>query len=182
MGKPRGGKPKTLADCTQKELNFIEEYMLDLNAKQAARRAGYTEKSCGQQAGRLMRDPVIKQEIDRQIGIRTKLNEVTVDRILQEYKALAYSSLLDILVKKRGKYVLKDLDAITPEQAACISEVKINDDGTLTVKLHSKTSALKDLGSYKKMFTDRLEVSGVDGEPVKVQQVVDEVKEMFEDD
>ena len=46
---------------------FITEYLVDLNATQAARRAGYSERTANEQGSRLLANASIKAEIDRQL-------------------------------------------------------------------------------------------------------------------
>lgn len=150
---------KTLADLSAKEKAFIEEYPKDLNGAAAARRAGYSVRSSGKAAARLQRDPVVKAELDRIIDLRTKANEVTVERVLQELKALAFTNMSDFLqVSANGRRAKINLKDITPEMAAAMSEFKVNTDGTIILKLHDKKGALVDLGRYLKMFTDVVEV------------------------
>ena len=120
---------KTLADLTSKEHQFIEEYMVDLNAVQAGKRAGYK----GHSSGRLMKDPVIRSEIARHIKLRTKANEITVDRVLQELKALAFTNMIDFVKVSKNGTPSFDLTEMTPEQAAAIKEFTINGDGDLVI-------------------------------------------------
>ena len=58
-------KPVEDKELSDKQLKFIDEYMIDLNATQAAIRSGYTEVSAGVQAHRLLINDNVKQEIRR---------------------------------------------------------------------------------------------------------------------
>ena len=149
---------KTVADLSAKEVAYIEEYPKDLNGLQAAIRAGYSAKGAGQVSGRLQRDPVIKAELARIIALRTKANEVTVERVLQELKAMAFTNMSDFIKVSSNGTPTIDLSELTPEMAASMSEFKINKDGDLVLKLHDKGGALSQLGRYLKMFTDVVEV------------------------
>ena len=50
-----------------RQRKFITEYLVDLNATQAARRAGYSERTANEQGSRLLANASIKAEIDRQL-------------------------------------------------------------------------------------------------------------------
>jgi len=149
---------------TPKMMRFVEEYMKDLNGQQAVLRAGYETKHPGQIAKRILDDPEVQKILAGRIKQRTAANSITVDRVLKEFEALAFM----------------------PEQyAKAISEVSLveDDDGKKRVKfkLHDKKGSLDSLGKYLKMFVDRVEMSGVDGEPIKTQQVKDDIAKMFSD-
>lgn len=74
---------------TEKQLAFIEHYILDLNGTQAAIRAGYSAQYAGQQAFQLLSDPDIKAAISER---RKKLGEETgvdIDFVTRRAKLIA---------------------------------------------------------------------------------------------
>jgi len=74
---------------TAKQQRFVEEYMTDLNATQAAIRAGYSEKT----AGSIGQQNLIKLEVASEIAARkkalSKKTEITLDRVITELGAIA---------------------------------------------------------------------------------------------
>lgn len=62
---------------TNKQKRFADEYLVDLNATQAAIRAGYSERSAGRNADRMMKNDEIRNYIEEQI--QQLHNERTAD-------------------------------------------------------------------------------------------------------
>ena len=80
---------------TPKQQRFIEEYMVDLNATQAAIRAGYSKRSAMQIGEQNLRKLEIKAEIDRRLARKSEETGYTRDRIarmLEEDRALAHEN------------------------------------------------------------------------------------------
>ena len=138
---------------------FIEEYLKDLNASQAAIRAGYSEKTAGQSASRLLKDVKIQAEIAKAQRRAAKRNEVSLDRIIEEYRRLAFADTTDAIYIRNGRVYVHDTESLTVEQKAAISEIRQTKDG-IAVKFHSKTAALEALGKHLGMFVERTETSG----------------------
>ena len=61
---------------------FVDEYIIDFNAKEAAIRAGYSPKTAAQQGYRLLQDDDISAAIDEAIAKRTKRMHITQDHVL----------------------------------------------------------------------------------------------------
>lgn len=61
---------------------FVDEYIVDFNAKEAAIRAGYSPKTAAQQGYRLLQDERIAEAIDEAIAKRTKRMHITQDHVL----------------------------------------------------------------------------------------------------
>lgn len=84
---------KPIADklpLNEKQKRFALEYVLDLNATQAAIRSGYSKRSAGEQASRLLRDVRIQKVVQEEKDARARRTEVSVDRVLEEYARIAY--------------------------------------------------------------------------------------------
>jgi len=67
---------------TPKQSRFIEEYLIDLNATQAAIRAGYSEKTAQMIGWENLRKPLIAEAISKAAQKRTECTEITQDLIL----------------------------------------------------------------------------------------------------
>ena len=71
----------SMSDLCPKRRLFVQEYLVDLNATQAAIRAGYAEGSASSTASRLMRDPRVSGAVDEALAERTNrihLRQATV--------------------------------------------------------------------------------------------------------
>ncbi|MBB6672615.1 terminase small subunit [Cohnella nanjingensis] len=70
---------------TAKQQRFVEEYLIDLNATQAAIRAGYSENTAQEQGSRLLSNVMVKEAIEnRQEKIQEK-TQVTQEWVIQQY-------------------------------------------------------------------------------------------------
>lgn len=146
-----------VAKLTAKQQRFCDEYLIDLNATQAAIRAGYSPKTAEQTASRLLTIVKVSDEIAREMAERSKRTGINQDRVAQELAKLAFVNIADVV----------DLDSATVkgtatrEDLACIQSVKIkpSEFGTeREIKLYDKKASLELLGKHLGMFKDKLEV------------------------
>jgi phage terminase small subunit len=77
-------------ELTPKQDRFIAEYLKDLNAKQAAVRAGYSKRSASQIADRLLKTALVKTQIDALKQQQLDSAQVTATRILEELGRIAF--------------------------------------------------------------------------------------------
>lgn len=144
---------------TKKQKRFVEEYLIDLNATQAAIRAGYSPDTAGSIGAENLKKPEIKSRIDKAMAERSKRTGINQDRVLQELARIGFAKITDV--------VDPDTAEIRPDASdddlACIQSIKIkpNEFGTeREVKLYDKKSALVDLGKHLGLFKDKLELTG----------------------
>ena len=149
---------------TEREANFCQEYLVDLNATQAAIRAGYPARSAHSHAYEFLKKPSIRREIDRLMAERSRRTSVTADRVLLELARIAFANPLGVLDMESGA-VRKGM---TQDDAALIAGVRFkvvpNREGQSVereVKLHDRVKALELLGKHLGMFGDRVKVDGV---------------------
>lgn len=67
---------------TTKQQRFVEEYLVDLNATQAAIRAGYSAKTAYSQGQRLLKDVEVKRAIEVGMGERSNRTGITADEVV----------------------------------------------------------------------------------------------------
>ncbi len=75
-----------MSDLTPKQARFVEEYLLDLNATQAAIRAGYSKKTANEQGAQLLAKLSIREAVAEAQAIRSKRTEITQDEVIQGLK------------------------------------------------------------------------------------------------
>ncbi|MEQ1105234.1 terminase small subunit [Acinetobacter ursingii] len=75
-----------MASLTAKQARFVEEYLIDLNATQAAIRAGYSEKTAQEQGSRLLSNVMVSQAIAEAQNKRSERTEITQDYVLENIK------------------------------------------------------------------------------------------------
>lgn len=89
-----------MAKLTLKQQQFVNEYMIDLNATQAYKRAGYSAKSeavAGVEGHKLLKNPKISDAIEEAMKKREKRTEITADRVLEQLAKVAFSDMKDFM-------------------------------------------------------------------------------------
>lgn len=156
-----------------RQQRFVEEYLVDLNASAAARRAGYSAKTASQIGERLLRNVEVQKAIQAAQAARSKRTEVTQDMVLAELAKIAFSDQRQVMAWGPGGVKLRDSAELTADEAAAVAEVSetvgATGGGSLKLKTHDKVGALKLLGEHLGMFRQKVEVTGKDGGPVQQQ-------------
>jgi phage terminase small subunit len=80
---------------TDKQKRFCEEYLIDLNATQAAIRAGYSPKTAEQTASRLLRNVKVQEYIAKRQKELSRSTEITQERVIKELALIAFSNNAD---------------------------------------------------------------------------------------
>lgn len=150
---------------TPKQQRFIEEYLVDLNATQAAIRAGYAVGCADVTASKLLVNPKVAAEIEMRRGELKRKTEITQERVLEQYANIAF-------VDKRAFFLpsgaLKPISEWTPEMAAAVSGLDVieqsgGDGSSMAVikrlKLLDSKAALDSLARHLGMFKDKVEIS-----------------------
>ena len=142
-----------------KQHKFVDEYIMLDNATQAAKNAGYSEKTAYSQGQRMLKNVEVAAEVARR---RAELRKTcaTPERIVKEYLSLYNTNMRDIAAWGPGGVAARPSDTLTEEQAAAISEISETKDGNIKVKLHDKKGILDSLARIAGMFQDKLDVSG----------------------
>lgn len=156
---------------TAKQQRFVDEYLIDLNATQAATRAGYSKKTANEQGSRLLANVSVSAAIRQGMNARSGRVEITQDMVLKELAKIGFSDIRKVvrwgetqvrmidgeegeaedMVPYHG-LALIDSTEIDDNTAGAIAEVSQGKDG-LKVKLHDKKGALVDIGRHLGMFS-----------------------------
>jgi phage terminase small subunit len=172
---------------TPKERLFALEYLVDLNATQAAIRAGYSKKTAGAIGHENLKKPEIKEFLDEQIAKREKRVEVTADRVLAELMRVGFSDLRRAFNEDGSLKAPKDWP---DDVAAAMSSVEVVEEfegkgedrqqvgWTKKVKLWDKPRALEMLGKHLKLFAERVEHSGPSGGPIEFRDGLSDAERM----
>lgn len=153
-----------------KRQRFIEEYLIDLNATQAAIRAGYSAKTAASIGEEILRKPEIQEAIQAAMKARSERTEITADRVLKELGRIAFFDIRK-LYNEDGS--LKKPSELDDEAAAVVSGVDVvemrsgEDDAlpvfTKKVKVNDKIAALTNAMKHLGMFVEKHELTGRDG-------------------
>lgn len=139
---------------TEKQKRFCEEYMIDLNATQAAIRAGYSPKTAQQQSTRLLSNVLVQNRIAQLQAEQSRRTGVSADRVVRELAKIAFVNAVDLIDPETASV---KLDASRDDLAA-VQSVKVKtfgEDGLEhEVKLADKLRALELLGKHLGVFKE----------------------------
>ena len=149
-------------DLTEMQRKFCDEYLIDLNATQAAIRAGYSPRSASELGKQLLQKPLVAAEVARARAKQSRRTGITADRVLRELARVAFCNPGDVIDPDTAE-VLPDA---SEDDKRCIAGVKVkyvprkNEDGDFEeaiereIKLCDKLKALdmlaKHLGMYER--------------------------------
>jgi phage terminase small subunit len=169
MPKPKGLSPK--------QARFVDEYLKDLNATQAAIRAEYSAKTAAIIGFENLRKPNIAAKISEAQKKLAEAAGVTQEWIVEELRKIASSNMLDFIEVDAAGIPRLAFSKLTPDRAAALAEVRFDrvmvgkgEDAVavdrIKIKLHDKRAALVSLGQHLGMFVTRHKHEGGDGGPI----------------
>lgn len=166
---------------TDKQAQFVREYLLDLNATQAAIRAGYSEKNASRIASELLDKTHVRDAIDAAKEKRAEKTDITAERVLTEIARMAFYDPSEIMreigeedADDDGRYRYSDdgkiyglrgpgdIRALPENVRRVIVGWSWDKAGNFVVKLADKSKALDQLARHLSLYNDKLEVTGVD--------------------
>jgi phage terminase small subunit len=172
---------------TRKQQVFVDEYLQCFNAAEAARRAGYSERSAYSQGWENLRKPEIKAEIDRRLdevhmsadealklladighsdqGVFWKIVDEWVFNPLPEYEILAEEEVIDDTkdppekrISYRVRHAVLDMDKIIdPRYSWMIKSFSNSRKFGLKIETHDKHAAIRDVLKIAGRYTDKTE-------------------------
>ena len=147
----KAGVEKAKSKLTPRQSRFVDEYLVDLNATQAAIRAGYSEKTAGRIGPQLLVKTCISKFVQERMNQRSERTEISADMVLQGitrniFRCEQAAPVLD----REGKPVMTT-----------------NKDGELAAAYkYDATNVFKGyelLGRHLKLFTDKVDHTTSDG-------------------
>lgn len=190
---------------TAKQKRFCDEYLIDLNATQAAIRAGYSEKTAYRTGADNLRKPQIEEYIAKRQKELSRSTEITQERVIKELALIAFSNnadyahvvekkmqveaggaLVDVLDKDGNPVMYRTVEPVlteelTEEQKRALAVIKKGRDG-LEVKSCDKVKALELLGKHLGIFTDKIEANLNDTTRSELQELLAQRKARGEPD
>lgn len=145
----------------------MSEYLVDLNATQAAIRAGYSRKTASEQGSRLLRNVQVAAAV--QAGQSKVLHraDLSRERVLEEMRRLAFSDIRT-LFDDQGN--LKPVHRLTADEAAALASVEVivknaqagdgHTDTVHKIRVWDKTRTLEQLGKHFGILKESVDVSG----------------------
>lgn len=144
-------------DLTPKQDIFCREYLVDLNATQAAIRAGYSKETAQQMGSENLSKPVIQRRISSYMRERISRIDITQEMVIRELCKIAFANIKEFLhLDENGNTRFIDFDEVDSDKATAISEVTVMYTQTgnkkTKLKMHDKMEALKLIGQHLGMF------------------------------
>lgn len=161
---------------TNRQQRFVREYLVDLNATQAAIRAGYSEKSAESKGAKLRAVPDIDEAITHELDWQRARVEVSADRVVKEANRLAFFDPRKCVNADGSPKGLHELDDDTAAAIASFEVIETRDaNGNVTrrtkVKSCDKNPAVDRLMKVIGQLKDRVEHTGPNGGPIPISAV-----------
>ena len=168
-----------MAKLTPKQQRFIEEYLIDLNATQAAIRAGYSASTAKDIGCENLAKPNIRACIDEALAERSKRTGINQDRVLRELARIAFINAENVIntndATVKANATEDDTAAIASVKVKTVSGVEF-DSTEREIKFADKLKALELLGKHIGMFKDKVEVSVLNEEKSKLDDLITQMR------
>lgn len=154
-------------ELTPKQQRFVEEYLVDLNATQAAIRAGYSGKTAGAIGHENLMKPEIQAALSEARANLAEKTDITPERVLKEYARIGFLDPRKVL---NADGTMKPISELDDDTAAAIAGLEVHDlyEGrgeeremvgrAHKVKLADKKGALDSLARHLGMFNDKVKI------------------------
>jgi phage terminase small subunit len=152
---------------TPKQAAFVENYLLDLNATQAAIRAGYSKRTANEQATRLLANVSVAAAIEAAKAERSQRTMISADRVLRELARIAFLDVGKAFTEGGGLKPLHEMDEDTRRAIGGLEVSALYADGEnigklSKIKLSDKLRALELLGRHIGLFDQKVTINGGD--------------------
>lgn len=170
-----------------KQQRFVDEYLVDLNATQAAIRAGYSENTASETGYENLNKPQIAEAITSAKAERSARTGITQDMVLSELAKIGFADIRKAVAWGRHPTDTESENAdpsglrmypveliasedIDDDTAAAVSEVSLTQSG-IKIKMYDKKAALDSIGKHLGMFTEKVLHGNDPNNPMPEQQV-----------
>jgi len=152
---------------TDKQSRFVEEYLIDLNATQAAIRAGYSAKTAEWIGPQLLGKTHVAEAVRAGRASLSKRVEITQERVLQEYARIAFFDPRKVFDSTGAPRPIHELDddtaaAIVGLEVVQVGNAEVGVGDVLKYKMADKKGALDSVARHLGMFNDKLDLKVTD--------------------
>lgn len=165
---------------TPRQARFVQEYLVDLNGKQAAIRSGYAEKGAEVTASKLLMVPKVKRAVMDAKAARSERTKIDADWLLSRLAEEADADMADLYdaagalrpvsewppIWRKGLVQGLDVEEMRGPDGAVVGQVR-------KVKISDRVKRLELIGRHIDVgaFRDRIEHTGKDGGPIQTQEM-----------
>ncbi len=136
---------------TPRQQRFVREYLIDLNASAAARRAGYSAAAAKSRGPRLLKHPEVRAALAAARRALAERTAVTPERVVLELARVAFASKDDYLDWGPDGVTLRPKALLSADQCAAVAEVGHNGKAP-RLKLYDKMAALDKLARHLDLY------------------------------
>lgn len=170
-----------MANLTPKQQRFVEEYLIDLNATQAAIRAGYSEKTAKVIAAQNLSKLNVQEAIEEAQNKRTEQTQIDAAYVLKRLVEIDQMDVLDIMDDQMKIRPVNEWPKVWRQYVVNLENLELSDGvGCFKkIKWPDKVKNLELLGKHVSVgaFKDKIEHTGANGGPIDLS-----LKVVFEDD
>jgi phage terminase small subunit len=132
---------------TPRQRRFVDEYLIDLDGKHAAIRAGYAASDAKNQAYRFLRTPEIADAIAAAMAARSRRTGITPERVLEELARIAFLDWRALAEWGPDDTSVRNASELSPAESAAVAQVSTDDgwEGRVAIATHDKQRALDTL-------------------------------------
>ena len=162
-------KPNKRDGLNPKQERFVQEYLIDSNAKRAAIAAGYSAKTAEQQGWQLLHHPAVAAQLAKKQEALSEKMDVTAERVIDELAMLAFYDPADLafLLDEEGNAVEitrpRDIAKLPLRIRKAIVGWGWDKAGNFTLKFAPKQATLQLLGQHLQLFRQPVDDSLLDG-------------------
>lgn len=153
-----------------KQKQFVEEYLIDLNATQAYKKAYNIESDdvAAASGSRLLRNVKVQEYLTKRFRELRKSTDITPERVIEELAKIGFAQYPDFVQiiekvkngKKSQSVEVRDFAFLTEDQKCAIAKIKYSQKG-IEIVLYDKIKALELIGKHIGMFKDEIKLEGL---------------------
>jgi phage terminase small subunit len=154
-------------DLTPMQARFVEEYLIDLNASQAAKRAGSKAKDLSVAGAEFLANPKVSAAIDAAKQNRSQKTQIDAAWVLTRLAAEADADFNDLYDDEGKLKPVKDWPKIWRQGLVAGIKTQVSEDGVaiIDVKLSDRIRRLELIGKHVKVnaFQEVVQHKGLEG-------------------
>ena len=166
---------------TPKQERFVEEYLIDLNATQAAIRAGYSVNGAEVTASKLLRNANVASAVAKAQKARSERTGIDAEWVLARLAAEATADVNDLYADNGALKPVSEWPLIWRQGLVSGMDVSREKDGdgdyaTVTkLRLSDRIKRLELIGKHVDVqaFAERKEITGANGGPIEISELSD---------
>lgn len=148
-----------MARLTAKQRRFVEEFLVDKNATQAAIRAGYSERAAKSIAAENLTKPHIAEAVEKGMAALTRKAAIDAKRVVGALGEIAFLDPADVVEwNGAGRVTVRASAELPPAVRRAIDSIERTPDGHLRIRFQPKTTALDKLAKHLGLYKQQVDV------------------------